>query len=222
MSKYKFLMWISLLYLIACSENSVDNPDENLNVISIDTVINYKWGEGQNLGQSSEYFPQNIFGLPSENANENIPESSPMEILSIGLGGSLTVSFKNFYIVDKNGPDFIIFENVFINPITKKNFCEPAKVSVSFDGINFVTFPYDTNNLSGCAGITPTHRSGNNPLDWGGDQFDLSNINLTKIKFIRIDDISGVILNNKNHKYYDATVSGFDLDAIIGINYEKD
>jgi len=220
MLNYKLIFFISTLILYACSEQSLNNSSLQFEVIAIDTVISYKWGEGQNLGQSSEFFPKNIFGLPSKNANENIPENNPSEILSLGLGGTIIVSFKNYYIIDKEGPDFIIFENVFKNPLNNKFFCEPAKVSVSIDGIEFITFPFDSSTLFGCAGLTPTKRVDHNPLNWGGDKFDLKDIHVKKIKFIKIEDISEIILNNKNHIYYDVTISGFDLDALIGLNYE--
>lgn len=185
----------------------------------IDTVYSFNPGSGQNTGQSPEYFPLNIFGPPSQNASNSIPESNPSEILSLGFGGEIVVGFKNSYIYDGDGIDFIIFENAFVNPINKKIFAEPANVSVSEDGINYISFPFDSLTLEGCAGTKPT--IGNqDPFDYnvsGGNGFDLSILGLKKAKYIKIRDISHFILENEKHPFYDPTISGFDLDAVAGI-----
>jgi len=191
---------------------------------SIDTVYKFLPGTGQNLGQSSEFFPQNIFGLPDTNASEITPSSDPKQICSIGLGGEIVVGFKNYIIFDGDGPDFTIFENAFINPVTKKVFAEPAIVSVSEDGIKFYDFPYDAKTLVGCAGITPTNGKAN-PYDVqnsGGDKFDLSIIGLSRAKYIKIRDICNEILKNPDHPFYDPIISGFDLDAVLGLNLIKE
>ncbi|MGB9702687.1 MAG: hypothetical protein ACPL1A_08165 [Candidatus Kapaibacteriota bacterium] len=183
---------------------------------TIDTVISFKPGKGQNSGQSPEFFPQNIFGLPSRNASKYIPETSQSEILSLGLSGEITVSFKNYWVYDGPGDDFIVFENAFVNPINNKVFAEPAVVSVSEDGINFIEFPYNLENLKGCAGTNPTDGKADpfSPEVSGGNAFDLATIGLTKIKYIKIKDLTDSILADPNHQFYDATLSGFDLDAI--------
>src|SRR6185295_1118999 len=79
--------------------------------IAIDTVISFASGSGQNSGQSSEFFPKNIFGLPSRFTNINVPTISEEEICSLGLNGEITVSFKDYLIVDNSGNDFYIYEN---------------------------------------------------------------------------------------------------------------
>ncbi len=185
----------------------------------IDTVYSFTPGTGQNAGQSDEYFPKNIFGIPSRTANSTVPESSPDEICSLGFGGEIIIGFKGHYLYDGPGPDFIIFENVFINPVTKKMFVEPATVSVSQDGINYIPFPYNPETLEGCAGLTPTNGD-QNPFDpnlSGGDKFDIAELGLSMITHIKITDISEQIKNNKQHKYYDPIISGFDLDALTGL-----
>jgi hypothetical protein len=187
---------------------------------AIDTVFWFYPGKGQNLGQGSEYFPQNIFKLPDTNASEQVPSSSPTDICSIGLGGEICVGFKNFEVVDGDGPDFTIFENAFINPVTQKVFAEPAVVSVSADGINFVEFPWDYNTLEGCAGTKPTNGKANpfDPNESGGNSFDLSTIGLKKIKYIKIKDICDSILKDEKHPFYSPLLSGFDLDCVVGIH----
>jgi len=190
---------------------------------AIDTVVSYHWGTGQNSGQGEEYFPMNIFGKPDTSASDKFQSSDPKEICSIGLGGEIVVGFKNFEIVDGPGPDFTIFENAFINPINNKVFAEPAVVSVSMDGINFYEFPFDSLTLNGCAGITPTNGKEDcfDTLKSGGDRFDLASIGLTRAKYIRIKDITNLLLSNPEHPYYDPILSGFDLDAVVGLNLER-
>lgn len=186
----------------------------------IDTVYSFIHGQGQNTGQDSAYFPQNIFGLPTAMATDYIPASTADEVCSLGLNGEITVGFKNYIISDGEGPDFTIFENVFIMAMLNKKFVEPAQVSVSQDGINFIAFPFDSLTLKGCAGTEPTN--GNkyafDPTKSGGDTFDLKTVGLTWAKYIRIKDVSQFVLANPKHPFYNASITGFDLDAVVGIN----
>ncbi len=188
----------------------------------IDTVLYFHPGKGQNVGQDSSYFPANIFNLPDSAASENVGSANPNNICSLGLGGEIVVGFKNYFIIDSDGPDFTIFENAFINPITKKVFAEPGIVSVSEDGINFVEFPFDSLTLEGCAGTRPTYGKANpyDPTVSGGNSFDIEKIGFKKARFIKIKDFSEFVLNNKSHPFYDPTISGFDLDAVVGIHLE--
>ena len=187
-----------------------------------DTLIHFSPGNGQNLGQSPQFFPNNIFGLPSKIATETIPETSENEICSLGLNGEIIVGFKNIEIVDGPGPDFTIFENAFINPLNNKIFAEPGIVSVSNDGITYITFPFDSLTLQGCAGTKPTNGNKDpfNPNESGGNSFDLVTLGLQSIKYIKIRDITNIVLNNKTHPFYDPTLTGFDLDAVVAINYQ--
>ena len=190
----------------------------------IDTVYSHKWGTGQNAGQDTAYFPNNIFGPPDSAANGQVPSNAPNQVCSLGLGGEIVVGFKGFEVVDRPGPDFTIFENPFLNPVTNKIFAEPGKISVSEDGIKFFDFPFDSLTLKGCAGVTPTYGNKDpfNPDESGGDKFDLADLHLTKIKFIKITDICQMILDNPKHPYYDPIISGFDLDAVAGLHLVKE
>ncbi|OGU57523.1 MAG: hypothetical protein A2X64_04650 [Ignavibacteria bacterium GWF2_33_9] len=214
----KKYIYILLIFLIFLGDNSFLYCFD-FEKGSIDTMIAIYPGEGQNSGQSPEYFPQNIFGIPSRIATANTPEVSEDQICSLGLGGEIIVGFKNKYIYDGEGPDFTIFENAFISPINKKVFAEPGIVSVSEDGVNYIQFPYDYNTLEGCAGISPTNGKEDpfDPLVSGGDAFDLSKIGLKKIKYIKIKDFCLEILEDENHEYYDPIMTGFDLDAVTSM-----
>ncbi len=219
MKRIYLLSLISLLFLSFCSENeTVKNGEPDY--ISIDAVYSFTVGENGGAGSSEEYFPDNIFGAPSSEASEYVPETSADEILCFGLGGELVVGFKDYWIVDGDGADFVVFENAFVNSATDKVFCEPARVSIYNAGGFFVDFPFDSLSLSGCAGITPTYGKAKNLLQMGGDEFDLKDLGVYKTDRIKITDISRMLLENPAHPYYDATISGFDLDAVIAINYE--
>ncbi len=192
----------------------------------IDTVYYYKIGLLELQDSVNAYYPNNIFGRQSEKGSKDVPESSPEQILSIGIGGEIIIGFKDFFIVDGDGIDFLIFENAFVNPINEGIFAEPAIVSVSLDGINYIEFPFDSTTLNGLAGITPTNGKvdiSNYPA-CGGDGFDLSTIGIEKVKFIKIKDKSDLIYTlSEDNKFYNPKVliSGFDLDAVAGLNLES-
>lgn len=184
----------------------------------IDTVYSFKPGTGQNAGQSSEYFPNNIYGPPSSSASWSVPEARPEELCSIGLNGEIIVGLKNGVIRNGEGVDFIIFENAFERQIDGKIFAEPAIISVSQNGIDYYTFPYNEWTLEGMAGKTPTIGS-ENPFNYprcGGDGFDLDVLGLDYVTHIKIRDVSLIVTINETHPYYQPPfiVSGFDLDAI--------
>jgi hypothetical protein len=186
----------------------------------IDSVYSYKWGSGtQTIGRDEKFFPNNIFGNPTISASKHIPASAESDIVSLGFGGEIIVGNKDYYIIDKEGPDFIIFENVFSNYAETKVFVEPAIVSVSKDGINYIEFPYNSETLEGLAGVHWTNGD-QDCFDYsvsGGDAFDLSTIGIDSIRYIKIKDTSKIAstLPNSN-KYYspEGVLSGFDLDAV--------
>jgi hypothetical protein len=189
--------------------------------ITINHVFSFTPGEGQNLGQGEEFYPANIFGIPSRIASDEVAEASESEVLSIGFGGEIIVGNSDNLIIDVEGADFTIFENVFKNPINGRLFKEPAIVSVSRDGVNYTEFSYELSSLEGCAGTYPTFGS----ADYcdsdvsGGDSFDLSEIGMDSIRYIKIKDITDQVKANENHKYFDFSLSGFDLDALVIHNY---
>jgi hypothetical protein len=184
-----------------------------------DTLIAFRKGAGQDFGQQPQYFPQNIFGLPDTTARDDVPSSNPRQICSLGLGGEITLGWKNAVLVNRAGPDFTVFENPF-RKFDGSVFAEPAKIAVSLDGVRFVEFPFDSLSLKGCAGVTPTHgnESPFDPTKSGGNSFDLSAVGLDSVRFVRITDISAIVVNNPAHPFFDPTITGFDLDAVVGLN----
>ena len=182
-----------------------------------DTVFSVRWGTGQNFGR--EQFPRNVLGLPDTSARADRPAVTAEAVCSLGLGGEIIIGWKNAILLNRTGADFTVFENVFLY-FGERRYAEPAKVAVSQDGVRFVEFPFDSLSLRGCAGVTPTNgdKSAFNPNVSGGDSFDLAVIGMDSVRFIKITDVSQIVLNSPQHPFYDPTISGFDLDAVVGVS----
>lgn len=179
-----------------------------------DAVLSFSPGEGAGFGEN--FFPENVLGPPDPDPtlSEFNPSSKPQEILSLGKGGEIILEFSDNVIVDGEGPDFTVFENVFLNPFDgNKPFIEAAFVAVSSDGINFVEFPWDTTTYAGFAGVTPTkdNRSPTDPAVSGGDSFDLADVGLTYARYVKLTDIGDL-------KQEGPFNGDFDLDAVVAVN----
>ena len=156
--------------------------------------------------------------------------TSTMDVVSLGDGGSATVTFAH-PITNGEGPDFAVFENSFDD-----YFLELAFVEVSSDGERFVRFPATSltqtarqivsrvdatyiNNLAG------KYRVGyGTPFDLA-ELADSTGLDINNITHVRIVDVIGSI--DPQYATYDAyghmvndpfpTVSysaGFDLDGV--------
>jgi len=178
-----------------------------------DAVVSFSPGDGAGFGQN--FFPNNILGPPDPDPtlNEFNASFKPQEILSLGHGGEIILEFIDNHIVDGTGPDFTVFENVFIIFSTKEPFIEAAIVSVSMNGIDFVEFPYDTATFAGLAGVTPTldNIQFSDPDISGGDSFDLSTVGLPYARFVKLTDLGDI----KKEGLFNGD---FDLDAVIAVN----
>jgi hypothetical protein len=190
-----------------------------------DAVERFIPGTGQNAGQGPEYFPHNVLGLPDTAARPSVPSVMPEHILSLGIGGEIVLRFDRTVITDGPGPDFTVFENAFYYTIGEREriYAEPGEVSVSCDGVNFVAFPFDTLTLEGCAGMTPTRgdRDPSDPTVSGGDSFDLAELGIDSVRWVRIRDVTWIPKNNRDHPFWEATLSGFDLDAVVVARHDS-
>lgn len=215
-----FLIKFTLFFLFFAASVSVHGQYVSAGA---NVVVSFKPGTGQNSGQTPEYFPRNILGLPDSSARYQVPSTSPEEICSLGFGGEIILAFQNKILRDGQGKDFTVFENAFYSPDFGRKFVEPARISVSKDGSTYVQFPYDSLTLKGCAGVTPTNGE-NSPFDpavSGGDSYDLADIGMDSVRYVKITDISALLLNRK-HPLYDPITTGFDLDAIVGLHLQPD
>jgi len=150
------------------------------------------------------------------------------DVLSLGNGGEIVVSFEPNAIVDGPGVDFIVFENPFYVGCDSDAgiYAEPGEVSVSDDGVTWSTFP--CSNTAGtppfgqCAGVHPVYSNPTNgisPLDptkAGGDPYDLADIGVKRARYVRIVD--KIIEPCAPDAGPSDDKNGFDLDAIAVVH----
>ncbi|MCB0309240.1 MAG: hypothetical protein KDD48_07695 [Bdellovibrionales bacterium] len=141
-------------------------------------------------------------------------QDQPDRILPLGLGGIIILEVDQGYVVNGEGDDFVIFENPFI--YDGKVFAETAVVSVAEENIetSYRAFPCQSRQspFEGCAGTKVVAYHPDLPLsEVGGDLFDLKDVSLEKIKFIRIQDTG-------DHSAMTYGKEGFDLDSIALIH----
>jgi hypothetical protein len=203
---------LAALVLFGCS-SSPDEPEavagEQASTY-VSEIVSFEPGEEAGFG--ADKLPQVVLGPPKGKG----VTSGSLDVLSLGKGGSIELGFGGV-IHDGDGADFVVFENAFWpggDPTAV--FAELGQVSVSSDGVEWLAFPCDAGgdgngNFPGCAGFTPTleyDAGAGLPLDpavTGGDGFDLAELGLSSVRFVRLTDISlaGV-----------APSAGFDLDAV--------
>jgi hypothetical protein len=220
-----------------------------------DLVAGFTPGTGATFGH--DLLPGIVLGWPGASS---IDQQS-LDVVSLGGGGAIIVGFADNVIVDRPGPDFIVFENPFIVPPLPADcsssynvYAEPAFVSASDDGVTWYPFPYRNSTLipvpgdscyqlfprdagstvprsvlercAGLAGLTPTYDSPRHHIlpddlsrwdprgtagvsGWGGDAFDLADVGLTQVRYVRLQsyDVLG-----------SGTMAGFDLDTVIALH----
>ena len=157
------------------------------------------------------------------------------DVVSLGSGGGIVVSFDPNTIVDGPGVDFIVFENPFwVGGSSSDVYAEPGEVSVSNDGVTWATFPciptVDPGSPLGtgvappygqCAGwhvVYSAPGNGISPVDpatAGGDAFDLADVGLSSARYVRIVDKTQEACPEAGEK---PDNNGFDLDAVSIVN----
>ncbi|SMP65373.1 Calx-beta domain-containing protein [Neorhodopirellula lusitana] len=175
----------------------------------------------------TEYLPgDNLLETWKTTSNALGPaEGVSGSIVSLGSGGSLTLSFDT-PIRDGLGADFAVFENSFSD-----TFLELGFVEVSSDGVNFFRFDSDslTSSSVGAFGsVDPTnlnnlagkYRGGfGTPFDLS-ELSDESGLDLTAITHVRLIDIigDGVTQDTSGDPIYDPTPTaqsaGLDVDGV--------
>lgn len=186
----------------------------------ITQVVSFSPGPCAGYGQSS--MPGIVEGPP---AGGGLYAGST-DVLSLGNGGQIIVSFEPNAIVDGPGIDFIVFENPFYTEgTTTVADAELGEVSVSEDGVTWTSFPCtDTTSsppFGECAGVHPVLSNPDNgvspvdPKTAGGDPYDLAGIGVKRARFVRIvDKIVEACAGPADR------TNGFDLDAIAIVNAE--
>lgn len=190
-----------------------DSPDP-----FVDKVVEFKQGNGG--GFNADQLPDIVLG-PPHGGGENLGGS---HVLSLGHEGVITLEFVDNEVFDDEGPDLIVFENS-IKPAPGTGAVNPgydlAKVEVSVDGKEWKAFPFDTATRKGCAGHLPVYSnpeteegkniSPTDPEKAGGEAFDLKELDLKVVRFVRITDLGLSTLGGK-------TTKGFDLDAVAAVH----
>jgi len=169
--------------------------------------------EGAVFGQ--DRLPEVVYGPPMPGPTN----LGSLDVLSLGCGGEITLYFDAPAIVDGPGPDFIVFENPI--PVGTGTFAEPARVLVSDDGREWHAFPCDPAgdpSLTGCAGVAlvqPTEDP-TDPALAGGDAFDLAQLGLGAVRYVRLLDVS--VAYHGDRTWCGGGGGGFDLDAIAVVH----
>ena len=183
--------------------------------IACDTVLSFTPGSGQRTGQGPTFFPRNVLSGPSASARPDAPATDPREVCSLGLGGSITIGLRSRVIVDRPGVDLTIFENAFYYN-GGKIFAEPARIELSTDGVAWQQVPFDSVTLQGLAGVSPTlDPAAGSPSTSGGTHIDLASVGIDSVRWVRLTDVTQMVLDNRSSPFYDPTLSGFDLDVIL-------
>jgi hypothetical protein len=202
----------------------------------VDAVVSHTIGFGGGAMESA--LPGVVLGPPHGGGAFR----GSMDTLSLGLGGSIVLAFTDNVVVDGPGPDLTVFENAFLiqGATTQGPYAEPGAVSVSADGVHWVTFPCALDAppfYPGCAGVYPVFANADDPTapsplvptttpiadligvplasfapppGSGGDSFDLALVGLHAARFVRID--AGQFDTRL------AGLSGFDLDAVVAVH----
>lgn len=225
---------VALLLLVACGDaTSTDGlMAMGADAGAMDAAIQIKafpkvyvsevisFDPGAEAGYGQENLPDVVYGPPLGDGLNG----GPYHVVSLGIGGSIVVGFAGREVFDGPGPDFVVFENPFYvaNDPTDP-FKELGQVSVSTDAVTWHDFACDeqgdgAGRWEGCAGwnpVKPFDAELLDPLDpqqTGGDPFDLADIGVGSIRYVRITDLGG---------FPGAPSAGFDLDA-IGAVYLRD
>jgi hypothetical protein len=187
----------------------------------ITKVVSFTPGDCAGFGAGE--MPGIISGPPAGAGDEK----GSLDVVSLGIGGELVVSFEPNAIVDGPGPDFIVFENAFFaagNPNAPS--ADPGEVSVSEDGTTWKIYecmPGAAAPYGKCAGWHPVYSAPGNgisPIDpktAGGEAYDLSELGITRARFVRIRDKSTATCEGQPKPQN----LGFDLDSIAVVNAEK-
>lgn len=173
-------------------------------------VVSYTKGACGGFGAS--FLPSIVLGPPAGAGDQ----AGSLDVVSLGNGGEIVLSVEPNAIVDGPGSDFVVFENAFFAGGDRSlPFVDLGEVSVSNDGVTWVTFPCTAiaAPYGSCAGWSPVYSAPDNgisPLEdrAGGDRFDLATIGVPRAKLVRIRD--------KGTKACSPglTSNGFDLDAL--------
>jgi len=206
-------------------EDPLDEPVHNPAPYAFE-VVSVTYGVDAGFGQPVIGLPEIVLGPPQGLG----PQHQSIHVLSLGVGGTITLDFGDLWIVDGEGDDFVVFENPFyVGGDPDDLYIETAAVSVSADGVDFVLFPHsadeeldlsDPDRYSGFAGVEPVLQ-GEGPDEIGGDRFDLADVGFGRARYVRIADTAGDP-EDPGDGDIGFGKAGFDLDAVGLLNWERE
>lgn len=171
---------------------------------------------GPSSGFNATALPGIVLGGP-----EGLGQAAgSVDVVSLGHGGRIVVSFDDNAVVDGEGDDLVIFENAFLSGSLV--YRELAFVEVSADGVAWTMFPFDADTFEGLAGSEPVFAASDNDVDplapaAGGDRFDLADVGLDYVRFVRLTD-AGDSIDDPGNWTFPGSKGGFDLDAAGAIH----
>ena len=187
----------------------------------VTTVVRFTPGDCAGFGAGE--MPDVVLGPPVGAGSLK----GSFDVVSLGIGGEIVVSFEPNAIVDGPGPDFIVFENAFYaGGNSAQPAADPGEVSVSEDGVTWKTYectPGTEAPYGKCAGWHPVYSAPGNgispvdPATAGGEAYDLAELGIARARFVRIRDRSNATCEGQPKP----DNIGFDLDAIAAINAER-
>lgn len=236
-----------LLYFIAgysFAQFPPQAPEPGNDAIPQDDNRIVGWATGCTVQRGWENISDTSLGKTTSGNVNSVFGPPDLNVLSLGDGGSAIVTF-NAPIKDGPGPDFAVFENGFVNPVNGyEAYLEFAFVSVSSDGVHYVTFPatsltQDTVQVDNATYMDARliNNLAGKYANGYGTPFDLSelvdspNLDIQHIRFVKITDVVGSI--NPKYARYDHEghiindpfptpfpTGGFDLNAIAVLNQQ--
>jgi hypothetical protein len=199
--------------LLACTAAAWAGPsDPWLDAVKV-------FAPGSYAGFGADRLPVIVLGPPQ--GGGLIQQS--VDVVSLGNGGSITVVFRDNVVVDGPGDDLVIYENAFhAGSETGPIFAEYGIVELSPDGKTWTQVPYDAESGTGLAGAQPVLSTSENGIDalapeGGGDRFDIGEVGLSLVRFVRITD-GGDAIPDPGNVVPPANKGGFDLDAMGAIH----
>ncbi|HYB99179.1 MAG TPA: carboxypeptidase-like regulatory domain-containing protein [Candidatus Limnocylindrales bacterium] len=174
---------------------------------------------GITAGFGADRLPDIVLGRPEGLG----ADQGSLDVVSLGKGGSIVVSFDDNAVMDGPGDDLVIFENAFHAGSSEGPlFTEYAFVEVSRDGRNWLRFPHDPQSGQGLAGQAPVFAASSNNIDplsqaAGGDRFDIGALGIDLVRYVRLTDAGDEVDDYGNHSF-PGTKGGFDLDAAAALH----
>lgn len=221
-------------------------PESGNDAIAHDDNRIVGWATGCTVERGWQNIMDTTLGKTTSGSENSALGAPDLNVVSLGDGGSAIVTFAA-PIKDEPGSDFAVFENGFANPQNGyEAFLELAFVSVSSDGVHFITFPatsltQDTSQIEQVTfGYTDARLINNlagKYINNYGTPFDLAeladspNLDLQNIRYIKFTDVVGSIdpqyarYDHDGHIINDPFPSpfptgGFDLNA-VGVLHQQ-